>query len=85
MYNQLFKYFTDNNLFYTSQCGFRRLHSTELASLELADRVFQHLDTGQLPLSVFLDLSKAFDALNHLILQNELKFYGLSNTPLMWF
>ena len=85
MYNQLFKYFTDNNLFYTSQYGFRSLHSTELASLELIDRVFQHLDTGQLPLSVFLDLSKAFDTLNHLILLNKLKFYGLSNTPLKWF
>ena len=85
VYNQLFKYFTDNNLFYTSQYGFRSLHSTELASLELIDKVFQHLDTGQLPLSVFLDLSKAFDTLNHLILLNKLKFYGLSNTPLKWF
>ena len=85
VYNQLFKYFTDNNLFYTSQYGFRSLHSTELASLELIDRVFQHLGTGQLPLSVFLDLSKAFDTLNHLILLNKLKFYGLSNTPLKWF
>ena len=85
VYNQLFKYFTDNNLFYTSQYGFRSLRSTELASLELIDRVFQHLDTGQLPLSVFLDLSKAFDTLNHLILLNKLKFYGLSNTPLKWF
>ena len=85
VYNQLFNYFTDNNLFYSSQYGFRSLHSTELASLELIDRVFQHLDTGQLPLSVFLDLSKAFDTLTHLILLHKLKFYGLSNTPLKWF
>ena len=85
VYNQLFKYFTDNNLFYTSQYGFRSLHSTELASLELIDIVFQHLDTDQLPLSVFLDLSKAFDTLNHLILLNKLKLYGHSNTPLKWF
>ena len=40
VYNQLFKYFTYNNLFYTSQYGFKSLHSSELASLELIDRVF---------------------------------------------
>ena len=83
--NQLYKYFTGNNLFYNSQYGYRSLHSTELASLELIDRVFQHLDTGKLPLSIFLDLSKAFDTLNHFILLDELKYYGLSNTPLSWF
>ena len=37
VFNQLYKYFTDNNLFYNSQYGFRSLHSTELASLELIE------------------------------------------------
>ena len=81
----MYQYVTDNNLIFTSQYGFRKLHSTELASLELVDRVFQHLDKGKLPLSIFLYLSKAFDTLDHYILLNALKFYGLSSTPLKWF
>ena len=81
----MYQYVTDNNLIFTSQYGFRKLHSTELASLELVDRVFQHLDKGKLPLSIFLDLSKAFDTLDHYILLNKLEFYGLSSTPLKWF
>ena len=56
-----------------------------LASLELIDTVFQHLDAGKLPLSKFIDLSKAFDTLNHFILLDKLKFYGPSNTSLSWF
>ena len=81
----MYQYVTDNNLIFTSQYGFRKLHSTELASLELVDKVFQHLDEGKLPLSIFLDLSKAFDTPDHYILLNKLKFYGLSGTPLKWF
>ena len=85
IFNQLYQYFTDNGLIFTSQYGFRRLHSTELASIELVDRITQYMDSGKLPLSIFLDLSKAFDTLDHSILLNKLNFYGISNTPLKWF
>ena len=81
----MYQYVTDNNLISTSQYSFRKLHSTELASLKLFDRVFQYLDQGKLPLSIFLDLSKAFDTLDHHFLLDKLKYYGISNTPLKWF
>ena len=58
VHKQLYEYFTENNLFYKSQYGYRKGHSTELAALELADRISQHLDKGEIPIAIFLDLSK---------------------------
>ena len=41
---QLYDYFKTNNLFFDSQYGFRGDHSTELAALELVDRIHIDLD-----------------------------------------
>ena len=79
------QYFSDNDLIVTSQYGFRKLHSTELASIELIDRIAQYMDSGKLPLSIFVDLSKAFNTLDHSILLDKLKLYGISNNLLKWF
>ena len=68
VFNQLFKYFETNNLFYPSQYGYRKDHSTETACLELIDKIHQQLDKKETPICMFLDLSKAFDTLNHTIL-----------------
>ena len=56
-----------NKLSYASQYGFKQEYSTDLASLEFTDRVMQHLDNNQIPITIFLDLSKAFDTLDHAI------------------
>ena len=84
-FNQLYDYMQRNKLLYANQYGFCKLHSTELASVELDDRIRLDIDSGKIPLSVFLDLSKAFDTLDHSILLQKLKFYGVSGTSLQWF
>ena len=85
VYDQLYEYFSKNKLVYDSQYGFRQLHSTELASLEITDRLVQNMDEGKISLTVYLDLSKAFDTLNHDILLDKLNYYGVKNTANDWF
>ena len=60
-------------------------HSTELAGLELTDQVTNYLDSGKLPISIYLDLSKAFDTLDYSIILHKLKYYGVCIVPLNWF
>ena len=82
---QLYDYFQSNHLLYKSQYGFRKHHSTEFASLELVDTIQQQLDLKLDPFVVFLDMSKAFDTLDHEILLQKLSFYGVQNTSLNLF
>ena len=84
-HKQLSKYFADNKLFYKSQYGFRDEHSTEFASLELIDRIINSFENKQSPIAVYMDLSKAFDTLDHNILLQKLNYYGIHGKELDWF
>ena len=79
---QLSSYFEKNKLLFDNQYGFRPKHSTEHAALELIDRITNKMDTNEIPLNIFLDLSKAFDTIDHSILLNKLKYYGLKGSTL---
>ena len=85
VFNQLSEYFKVNNLLFEGQYGFRDKHSTELATVELMDRVITALEEKRLPISIFMDLSKAFDTLDHKILLSKLQYYGVTGTALSWF
>ena len=60
----------------------RKYHSTELVALNVVDTILNHMDNGNTPFAVYLDLSKAFDTLNHSILLDKLKFYGFRGTSI---
>ena len=57
VFNQLYQYFTDNDLIFTSQYGFRKLHSTEFASIKLVDRISQYMDCHYLFFLIYRKLS----------------------------
>ena len=83
-HTQLLDYFESNSLLCPSQYGFRQRHSTEHAILEFVDRIISDMDQGFNPIAIFLDLSKAFDTLDHQILIQKLKYYGIKNKTLNW-
>ena len=80
--SQINNFFITNNLFYDSQYGFRPGHSTEYAAIEITDRIIAAMDNNNIPLNVYLDLSKAFDTLDHAILLEKLSHYGIRGNPL---
>jgi len=82
MHDQINEHFTNNNLFYNSQYGFRSLHSTEFAALELLDKIITQLDRGEIPINIYLDLSKAFDTIDYDILLHKLQYYGFDQSSL---
>ena len=83
MFIQLYEYFNTNNLLFNSQYGFRLEHSAELAALEIVDKIIYQMDNSETPISIFLDLSKAFDLLDHnILLLYKLKYYGINSNSL---
>ena len=58
--------------------------STELAILDLQDKIIDTLEKGEIPCSIFLDFV-AFDMVNHSILLGKLHYYGIRGDVLNWF
>ena len=85
MYNRLYKYLTENNLLYGKQFGFQKGHSPEHAILQFVEKLNQPFKKNEFTLGVFVDLSKAFDAVDHQILLKELKYYVIAGNNLRWF
>jgi len=78
-------YLATCNILINNQFGFRNTYSTAMAVLEIVDKISDAIDNKYHSLGVFMDLSKAFDTLDHNILLGKLKYYGIYGTALMWF
>ena len=85
VYKRLYSYFQHHELLYKAQYGFRKNFSTELALLDFKNKIIQHIHKKKQNLGIFLDLSKAFDTLQHDILLDKMKHYGIRGIPYNWF
>ena len=85
VYEKVYQFLTDTNQIYSSQYGFRSGHSYENAIGELLSAVLKGYQSNKYTVSLFLDLSKAFDTLQHSILLEKLQYYGIRGTALDWF
>ena len=82
MLNRLTEILTLHNI--SKQSGFRNNQSTALALINLISNISSSMDRNESNLGIFLDLSKAFDTINHEILCHKLQHYGIRDTALSW-
>jgi hypothetical protein len=85
VYNRLISFINKHNILTNAQYGFRSNHSTYMALMDLIIKVTESINKKHHTMGVFLDLSKAFDTINHDILLTKLHHYGIRGTPLNWF
>ena len=85
-YKQLMSYLNDNDLLPVSESAYRRHHSTETVILRMMSDFLTSMDNGKVTLLASLDLSSAFDLVDHSILLHRLSSsFKLSSTVLKWF
>lgn len=81
---RLVEYLDNQNIICKHQFGFRSRCDTADAVLEFSDACYNALDTNEFLIAVFIDLSKAFDTVDHLILISKLEHIGIRGEALSW-
>ena len=85
MTKRLSKFIDKNKILSKHQYGFRVNRSTEHALIDFIDKITKAIDEGKYSIGIFLDLSKAFDTIDHRILLRKLDHYGIRGVAKDWF
>ena len=85
MYKRLLKFLEKYSILTSNQFGFRAKHSTIHAILSIINEIQNAIEDGLFSCGIFLDLSKAFDTVNHNILVHKLKYIGVRGIANNWF
>ena len=85
VYEQVYGHFVDNQLFHSNHHGFLGHHSTATALIQLYDMWLSAAEDTELSAALLLDLSAAFDIVDHEILLKKLRSYKFSEDSVRWF
>ena len=83
---QITEHMSTHGLFPSLQSAYRKYHSTETALLKVKNDLLLNMNNGHVTILVLLDLSAAFDTVDHdLLLQKLQSVIGIQGTALSWF
>ena len=85
VFNQLSHYINEFDILSPYQSGFRSNFSTTTALLKFTNDITSSSDNNMLTGAIFIDLTKAFDMVDHYLLLDKLHAIGLSESSLLWF
>ena len=85
MYKQVYNFLNSTNQIYSKQYGFRSKHSTDQAVSEIMGKILKNAEKKIPTVALFLDLSKAFDTLEHSIVLSKMERYGIRGCAHQWF
>ena len=80
----LVNFLNNQDVISDKQVGFRKGFSTLSSIADLSNLLFNNINNGLTSLAAFIDLSKAYDTVNHGILLKKLYKYGVTGSNLMW-
>ena len=84
VFGQMIKYLEENHLLHPSHHGFRSRHNTTTALIQMFDSWAEEFEKDKISAVVMLDLSAAFDVVDHDILLSKLEIYGFEDKAVSW-
>ena len=85
MHKRLYDFLQNHNILNKAQFGFQKNMSTSLAIIEITERIRKSMEEKKVGCGLFVDLSKAFDTINHKILITKMEHYGIRGVAKNWF
>ena len=84
VFNQIIQYLNSNNLLHPSHHAYRANHNTTTALIQMYDTWVNAYDDGELSGVCLLDMSAAFDIVDHSLLLKKMELYGFDEESLNW-
>ena len=83
--DQIISHIDQHHLMEEKQSAYRKFHSTETALLKVKTDIIKAMDNQEITYLILLDLSAAFNTIDHTILLNRLETtFGIKDTVLKW-
>ena len=82
LHSRLIDFLNKMEVFFEFQFGYRDGHSTILVLTDIIDNIKQNIDKNEFTIGIFIDLTKAFDTVDHKILVEKLRHYGIRGNAL---